>query len=180
MEPVRLGRSNRADLARPCAQVPAELRGASGDLAAGLFKALQRILSDFGLEHSFAQAAARLQEHYGFSVGSSVVARTTLRHAAGMAATQPAGAHALPTQGADWIVAEADGSFVRIVRTDRRKGSDRRKSRRVDYREARLCAATAKDATEIFYAATFNPVETVATAWAHCAKQAGMGLNSRV
>lgn len=132
------------------------------------------------MEHSFAQAAARLQEHYGFSVGSSVVARTTLRHAAGMAATKPAGAHALPAQGADWIVAEADGSFVRIVRTDRRKGPDRRKSRRVDYREARLCAATAKDATDIFYAATFNPVETVATPWAHCAKQAGMGLNSRV
>jgi hypothetical protein len=97
-----------------------------------------------------------------------------------MAAAKPTGVHALPAQGVDWIVAEADGSFLRIVRTDRRKGPDRRKSRRVDYREARLCAATAKGATEVFYAATFGPVETVAAPWAHCAKQAGMGLNSHV
>lgn len=156
------------------------MAGVVGVSPRGCSRPLQRILCDFGMEHSFARAAARLQEHYGFTVGPSVVARTTLRHAAGMARAEPTLAHALPAQGADWVVAEADGSFLRIVSTDRSKGADRRKCRRVHYREARLCAASAKGSTEVFYAATFGAVETVAAPWAHCAKQAGMGLNSKV
>ena len=84
----------------------------------GCSRPLQRILCDFGLEHSFVQAAQRLQEHYGFTVGPSVVARTTLHHAESMAGAKPTGVHALSAQGVDWIVAEADGSFLRISSID--------------------------------------------------------------
>jgi hypothetical protein len=34
---------------------------------------LQRVLTDFGVEHSFARAAQSVQEHYGFEIGSTAV-----------------------------------------------------------------------------------------------------------
>ena len=42
---------------------------------------LPRALRDFGCEHSFGQAAARVLEHYGFEIGPSAVRDTTLRQA---------------------------------------------------------------------------------------------------
>lgn len=45
--------------------------------------ALQRALTDFGAEESFAQADRRLQEHYGFAVGRTTVLRVVHKHARG-------------------------------------------------------------------------------------------------
>jgi len=42
---------------------------------------LQRVLTDFGCEHSFGHAAARVLEHYGFEISASAVRETTLAHA---------------------------------------------------------------------------------------------------
>ena len=42
---------------------------------------LERVLTDFGCEHSFAHAALRVLEHYGFEIGLSAVRDTTLEHA---------------------------------------------------------------------------------------------------
>ena len=42
---------------------------------------LERALTDFGCEHSFAHAAARVEEHYGFAMGVSAVRGATLEHA---------------------------------------------------------------------------------------------------
>ena len=42
---------------------------------------LERVLTDFGCEHSFARAATRVLEHYGFDIGVSAVRSATLAHA---------------------------------------------------------------------------------------------------
>jgi hypothetical protein len=42
---------------------------------------LERALTDFGCEHSFGQAAARVMEHYGFEIGFRAVREATLTHA---------------------------------------------------------------------------------------------------
>ena len=42
---------------------------------------LERVLSDFGVEHSFVQAAARVKEHYGFEITTSAVCKATLKTA---------------------------------------------------------------------------------------------------
>lgn len=47
----------------------------------GKSRRLQRVLADFGAEHSFARAGAHLQEHYGFSLGASAAREATLLHA---------------------------------------------------------------------------------------------------
>lgn len=144
---------------------------------------LQRAVCDFGFESSFRKAAGQIQEHYGFNLPLSAVAGTTRVHAGRIAAVQckrTATASALPARSrAEQIVAEADGSFLRIVSNAGGKG-DARKSREVNYQEARLCASAAKGSNRIYYDATFGAVETVAPLWASTAKQAGMSLQSHV
>ena len=141
---------------------------------------LQRVLCDFGMEDSFARSVQRLSEHYGFEVSPSAVAKITLKHAAKMGSQSEQKPNCLPAKGKEQIVAEADGSFLRIVRFDGKDTSDKRKQRKVDYREVRLCAASAHESNEVRYAATFEDVDQVSHWWTHCAKTAGMGLNSKV
>ena len=43
----------------------------------GRSEAVHRALSDFGIEESFAKAAARFKEHYHYDIGSSAAARST-------------------------------------------------------------------------------------------------------
>jgi len=50
----------------------------------------------------------------------------------------------------------------------------------VQYREVRLCAASAKGSRSIHYDATFSDVRAIAGLWSHTAKDAGMAMNSKV
>ena len=143
---------------------------------------LQRAISDFGFEKSFQQATHSIHEHYGFDLPLSAVAEVSRKHAAKIALRQSAvtkQANVLPSSGADQIIAEADGSFVRIVTSAGTK-ADRRKSRKVDYRETRLCACSNNRSGCVRYDATFGPVDTVAALWAQTAKLVGMSTQSRV
>ena len=47
----------------------------------GRSRRLERVLTDFGCEHSFARAAESVNEHYGFAIGATAVRTTTLEHA---------------------------------------------------------------------------------------------------
>jgi len=47
----------------------------------GRSKRLERALTDFGSEHSFRNAAARVLEHYGFEINASAVRDATLQSA---------------------------------------------------------------------------------------------------
>jgi hypothetical protein len=143
---------------------------------------LQRAISDFGFEKSFQQASNSVTEHYGFKLPLSAVAVVSRKHASRIALRQSAAAeqaNALPSSGADQIIAEADGSFIRIV-TSTGSSADRRKSRKVDYREARLCACSNHGSDSVRYDATLGPVDTVAALWSQTAKLAGMSTQSRV
>lgn len=141
---------------------------------------LERTISDFGLEGSFQESVDHIREHYGFLLPLSAVANVTRKHAAIIADRQSLDTkdvNALPSEGASEIISQADGSFIRIVSTTDTKG-DVRKSREVNYKEVRLFASNAKGSAQTFYAATFNPVDTVAQLWAYTAKLAGMSLDS--
>lgn len=143
---------------------------------------LQRAVCAFGLKESFEKAAESVAEHYGFELPLSTVATVTRENAGKIAQRQSKGelmGGALPESGKEELVAEADGSFIRIVSTDEGRG-DARKTRKVEYKEARLCASSAKGSERIYYDATFGPVDTVASMWAQTAKLAGMSLQSHV
>ena len=141
---------------------------------------LQRAISDFGFESSFQKSVDRIREHYGFVLPLSAAADVTRKHAAIIADRQVLGtkdANALPAKGADEVISEADGSFVRIVSTTDTKG-DARKSREVNYKQVLLFASVAKGSAQTFYAATFATADSVALLWAYTAKLAGMSLES--
>jgi len=145
----------------------------------GRSRRLERALTDFGCEHSFAHAAARVQEHYGFEIGASAVREATLAHAQRAAKRleeqyqEPF--RILPSWGAEHVVAEADGTMICTVAAGKRKGKRPR-----DWKEIRLTAAQAQGKEETFYAATFSAVGEVGRRWGHCARRAGWGLNSQI
>lgn len=143
-------------------------------------RALQRVLTDFGMEHSFGQANMRLHEHYGFELSASAVRDVTLEHA-GRASTAmekryAGGFRELPAKGPAHIVGQMDGSMICTVEEGRkRKGKSPR-----EWKEIRLCAAQDPESLKTCYAAGFNHVDEAGRRWAHCAKDVGWGLESRI
>jgi hypothetical protein len=136
-------------------------------------------LTDFGCEHSFARSAQSFREHYGFEIGASAVRQTTLEQAqraqAELEAKYEQPFRVLPVQGAEHVIAQADGSMICTVEPGPRQGKRPRK-----YEEIRLVAAQAKDSATTVYGATFRSVEAVGRRWGHCTREAGWGLNSQI
>ena len=50
----------------------------------GCSRPLQRAIVDFAADQPFAQARAKLEEHYGFAIGESTIQRITFAHARAM------------------------------------------------------------------------------------------------
>ena len=146
----------------------------------GRSQRLNRVLTDFGCEHSFAQAAARVNEHYGIVMGVSAVRTATLQAARKakerMDADYAKAFRAIPAKGAAYVVAQADGSMLCTVP----EGLARDGKRPREWKEVRLAAAQALGNSQTFYAATFGGVELVGQQWGHCAKRAGWGLNTQI
>lgn len=147
--------------------------------ARGKSQRLQRVLTDFGVEHSFAAGGARLQEHYGFSLNASAVRTVTLQHAARAAQTLEAGYQEsfriLPAAGSETVVAEADGTMICTVEPGARAGARPRQ-----WKEMRLVAAQAQGSAQTSYAATFGSVAETGRRWGHCTREAGWALQSRI
>lgn len=145
----------------------------------GRSRRLERVLTDFGCEHSFVRAADSVREHYGIDLGASVVRAATMKHAqrarARMQEEYEQPFRVLPAAGAEYVIAEADGTLIRTVEPGPRKGKRPRA-----WEEMRLVAAQAKDSATTFYGATFGSVEETGRRWGHCTRQAGWGSNSSI
>jgi hypothetical protein len=145
----------------------------------GRSRRLQRVLTDFGCEHSFARAAQSVQEHYGFEIGASAVRSDTLEHARRaqeiLQKKYEESFRSLPPVGAEHVIAEADGTMICTVEPGLRKGKRPR-----DWKEMRLVAARAQDSVTTTYGATFGSVEETGRRLGHCARDAGWGLNSQI
>lgn len=145
----------------------------------GRSQRLERVLTDFGSEHSFQHAAARVLEHYGFEINVSAVREATLHHAGRaeqiLQKQYQEPFRVLPALGEPYVVAQADGSMLCTVAPGPRTGKKPR-----EWKEIRLAAARGLGQTDTFYAATFGEVDEVGRRWGHCARQAGRGLNSEV
>lgn len=168
----RVWRSQDKNYLRP---VPEQL----GVTPRGRSRRLDRVLTDFGSEHSFARAAGSVMEHYGFAMGVSAVRTATLAHAQRarekLEAQYQQSFRILPALGAEHVIAQADGTMICTVESGPRKGKRPRA-----WKEMRLVAAQAKDSTTTVYGATFGSVAETGRRWGHCARQAGWGLNSQI
>jgi hypothetical protein len=150
-----------------------------GVSARGCSRRLERVLTDFGCEHSFVRAAESVREHYGFALGASAVRTATLKHARRAREQLQTGYQesfrALPAVGAPHVIAETDGTMICTVVAGKRNGQRPR-----EWKEMRLVAAQAQASATTVYAATFGSVAEVGRRWGHCARDAGWGLNSQI
>ena len=168
----RVWRSRKQSYLRP---LPGRLGVSSG----GRSRRLDRVLTAFGCEQSFAQAAGSVLEHYGFEIGVSAVRIATLKHAQ-RAREQLEAEYAhpfreLPAVGNEHVITQADGTMICTVEPGRRKGKRPRQ-----WKEMRLVAAQAKDSVTTVYGATFGSVAETGRRWGHCTRAAGWGQNSRI
>lgn len=141
---------------------------------------LQRVLVDFGAEESFAQAAARVQEHYGIEVSRSALRHYTEAHAAALLVEQEEerAATSLPAGGQAQMIGQIDGGMVPLVST--RAAADRRKTREVYWQEARLALAHAQGSVSPQFAATLGAVAQAGAGLRQCVARAGGGQASAV
>src|SRR3569833_1962661 len=161
---LRLGR--RGPELRPFCQ-------SAGVRHRGYSKRLQRVIVDFGAEHSFGKAAQRVAEHYGIEVSTEALRQYTLRH--GRSIEQ------LPAQslaGAKTLVVQMDRSMIPIV--ERGNGADARKSKQLLWREARFCLARASDRTQGLYGASLGTAQSAGWMWREVALKAGLERRSQV
>jgi uncharacterized protein UPF0236 len=131
---------------------------------------LQRVLTDFGAESSFARAAERVKEHYGIEVPIGAVREHTLRHGRAISGVSE---QLAPVRPSKQITTQIDGSMVPAMKPG--IGKDARKAKSLFWREVRLCSARAEGQSQPVYGATLGSVETAAWVWEQTARQAGCG-----
>jgi hypothetical protein len=107
-------------------------------------RCLQRVICDFGTDHAFAVVHNKLREHYGITVPLSATRTITEHHAEQI--TELGEKLGLPiASSADVVIGESDGSMIPIVETylpqEVDKITDRRKHKRLFWKEARLSMA---------------------------------------
>ena len=141
---------------------------------------LQRVLTDLGADLPFAQAADKLQEHYGVALSPSTIRQVTEEHAQVLFVDgddEPA----WPTQpGVAIVIAQTDGGMVPLVEVDPDR-PDRRRGKRLLWKEAKLSLAHAHGSTTPVYAATLGGgVEVAGRQLLGCAIAAGLGTNTQV
>ena len=156
----------------------------------GCSRPLQRVIVDFAADQPFAQARAKLQEHYGLAIGESTIQRITFGHAEAMFEAGGVGLDFPKEAGLRKpIIVETDGGMVPIVEPGR-DGKDKRKSlpraesvagETLSWREAKLTLAHAQGSVTPVYAGTIEGgAEVAGRQLLTCAVRAGFGANSRV
>jgi hypothetical protein len=142
---------------------------------------LQRVIVDFAADQPFAQARAKLREHYGFEIGESTIQRITFGHAEAMFEAGRADLDFPECPGLRKpIIVETDGGMVPIVEPDCDQ-KDKRKGKTLSWREAKLTLAHAQGSVKPVYAGSIEGgVEAAGRQLLSCAVRAGFGANSRV
>lgn len=137
-------------------------------------------MTDLGADVSFGQTGAKLIEHYGVTLPTETVRQIVEGHA-GRMFEQQALEEEWPTEpGHPWLIAEIDGGMVPIVQSDPAQ-KDRRKGKRLEWKEAKLCLVHALGSATPTYGGTLRGgVEEAGRQLFHCARQVGFGKASRV
>ena len=147
----------------------------------GCSRPLQRAIVDFAADQPFAQARSKLKEHYGVEIGESTIQRITFGHAEAMFEAGRAGLNFPEDPGSSKpIVVETDGGMVPVVEPSL-DAKDKRKGKKLSWREAKLSLAHEKGSRTPVYAGSIEGgVEAAGRQLLNCAVRAGFGTNSRV
>ena len=141
---------------------------------------LQRVVVDFAADVPFAQAMDKLIEHYGVLLSETVIRRITQQHGRRMQAADKRDRPRPQPGGVDVVVAEMDGSLVPIVTPDETQ-SDRRRGKRLSWKEAKISLAHQQGHLKMHYGGTLKGgVDEAGARWFDGACRAGFGPDSEV
>jgi uncharacterized protein UPF0236 len=140
-------------------------------------------MTDFGADEAFAGAAAKLKEHYGMVVPVSAVRGITEEQGATVLAQEKQKSDGPDRPGVPVLIVEMDGSMLPVVEVaEPRPGEapqDRRKTRQVSWKEARLALAHEVGSVTPIFGATMGSVEEAGERLAVCALEAGAGNQTK-
>lgn len=134
---------------------------------------LERAIVDFGADLSFAQAAEKLKEHYGINVSLSAVQSITKKHAEASYELQEKNADLQGKNNARCLIGEMDGAMIPIVIFETNKSVDKRKWRKVGWKEARLSVVREHKSLKKIFLATVGSTERTGDLLNRCAKRLG-------
>ena len=145
---------------------------------------LQRIITDFGADVPFGRIPKKLKEHYGITVPISSAQKITLCHAEEVLSQDKIKTQIPEIEGIQKLIVQMDGSMIPIVETQsataKTEKIDRRKTRTVCWREARLCLARGQDSSQPTFGVTLGSVDQAGNQLAHSAIRAGLGTQTSV
>jgi hypothetical protein len=147
----------------------------------GCSRALQRVVTDFGVDLPFAQVMDKLVEHYGLVLGESTIRHVTEGHAQKVfeaVKLVPIWPRRPGTSAV--LIVEMDGGMVPLVECDATQ-ADKRKGKKLHWKEAKICLAHPQGSKTLAYGGTLQG--DVAMAGEHlfaCATQAGFGANTTI
>jgi hypothetical protein len=141
-------------------------------------------MTDFGADEAFAGAAAKVKEHYGIEVPVSAVRGFTEEHGAAMLEQEKRKCDWPDRAGVPVLISEMDGSMLPVVEPGepggREAAIDRRKTRQVGWKEARLALAHPPGSLTPIFGATLGSVEEAGERLAVCAREAGGGSQTKI
>ena len=141
---------------------------------------MQRVVTDFGADVSFARVEDKLVEHYGIILPESTIRRVTELHAQRIFAATPVDEAWPSEEGCARVVVEMDGGMVPTVEPDATQ-KDRRKGKKLLWKEAKLCLAHEAGSKTLSYGGTLQgDVSDAGKRLFGCARSAGFGKGSRV
>jgi hypothetical protein len=123
----------------------------------------------------------KLVEHYGIVLGESTIRRVTEGHARTIfEAAEPGAAGSQRCCRSTVVVAEMDGGMVPVVVPDA-TSPDRRKGKRLQWKEAKLCLAHPQGSKTLAYGGTVQgDVDAAGLKLLRCVESAGFGKDTRV
>jgi hypothetical protein len=120
-------------------------------------------MTDFGADDAFAGAAVKLKEHYGIEVPVSAIRWFTEEHGAAMRAQEKQKSDWSDRAGVPVLITEMDGSMLPVVEVAEPVAGearvDRRKTRQVGWKEARLALAHEPGSVTPIFGATLGSVK---------------------
>lgn len=138
---------------------------------------LEKAIVAFGMEFPYEQCVEQLESHYGISVSKSTIRSIVNQHCSAISGQSEELVRTLPQAGEPLITVEADGSMLPIAVFE--PGPDKRKAKKVQWHEFKLCAARAQGSQSTRYGGDFCRSEDFAAIWERCALGAGWGALSK-
>ncbi|MFO1434702.1 MAG: ISKra4 family transposase [Candidatus Competibacteraceae bacterium] len=141
---------------------------------------LPRVMTDFGADHAFGRASAKLKEHYGIEMPVRTIQRTTEQHAHQIYEHAAAREMRPGTAAGMIFVGELDGAMAPVVEPSS-EAEDKRKGKVLSWNEVRLNRVHPKGSVTPRFGGNFaGGVEESGRQWWRCAAKAGFGPGSQL